>query len=323
MKFYILAKDRNKKGDALEELTKAILEQLGYSVVMKNAVGAGGHEIDVKAKYEQKSIGETKVIPVICECKAHDKPVAISDWLKFLGKVLVERMNNAQTMGVMIALSGVNGNVHSNYDELPDKSFLSLVCDELLTKAVCQHYKLKKVEEIKSFVEHKTIRTIDTINLVYYEKAMWWLISFVHGEFTVLSNNLMSIEQQHLDEFLENLQEVSSFSKKGYRDVLQEEIGRIRTDIIARTVVFLLMKFGQMPVSKVFEQTKHITKQPDIDIHELTKAIEDYPCLKIEDEKVSILNMDMSSIMEFYRWYLSGHFLIESIMCDYYKKSEN
>lgn len=318
MKLYILGKNRDGKGTALEELTSAILSQLGYSVV-RNYVGYGGHEIDVEAKYVQHSIGGVKEIPVICECKAHDRPIVTGDWLKFLGKVLVERMENAQTMGVMIALSGVNGNVQSHYDKLPDKSFLSLVCNEQLIEAVCNHYKLKPVEEVKSFVEHKTVRVIDTVELVYYEKEIWWLMAFVHGEFTVLSNNLMPVGEEYLDSFLENLQEVSPYAKDGYRDVLKEDIGRVRMEILARSVVMILMESGQMGFANLWEKTKVITQQPDIDKNELLKTIEGLPYLmSSEDGRVSMKDLDLDGMIEFYRWYLSGRFVVNSIICDFY-----
>lgn len=319
MQLYILGKNRDGKGTALEELTGAILSQLGYKVV-RNYIGYGGHEIDVEAQYEQEVLGEKKVIPVVCECKAHDKPIVIGDWLKFLGKVLVERMNNAQTMGVMIALSGANGNVQSNYDKLPDKSYLSLICNDQLTSAVGKHYKLKSIDEIRSFVEHKTVRAIDTINLVYYEKEIWWLVGFVHGEFTVLSDRLAVVDDKYLDDFLNNLQDVSSYSKDGYKDILREEIGRIRTEIIARTIVLLLMKNREMSVDELLEQTKRTTHQPDIDINELIKTIEDYPCFEMdEDGDVRMREFDIEGMMEFYRWYLSGQFIVDSIVCDYYR----
>ena len=94
---------------------------------------------------------------------------------------------------------------YSWYDKLPDKNYLSLICNEQLTSAVGSHYKLKSVEEIRSFVEHKTVRAIDTINLVYYEKEIWWLVGFVHGEFTVLSDKLTVVDDKYLDDFLNNL----------------------------------------------------------------------------------------------------------------------
>jgi Holliday junction resolvase-like predicted endonuclease len=323
MKLYILGKNREGKGTALEELTDAILSQFGYKVV-RNQIGYGGHEIDVVAKFEQQVIGETKEIPVICECKAHSNPIAIGDWLKFLGKVLIERMNNAQTMGVMIALSGVNGNVQGNYDELPDKSYLSLICNDRLLDAVCRHYKLKPAEEIRSFVEHKTLRVIDSIDLVYFEKEIWWLVEFVHGEFTILSNNLSMVGDKYLDEFLDNLQDVSSYAKSGYRDIMREEISRIRTDIIARTIVVLLMKNGEIPVDELLERTKQMTNQIDIDRNELIKALEEYPYFDLSsDGKAKLYVFDTDGMINFYLWYLRGQIVVDSIIYDFYRNPIN
>ena len=111
MKLYILATGKDAKGTQLEYLTKTILESLGYEYVATNVVGAGGDEIDVMAKMVIPSIGGSQEFPLICECKAHEGPININDWDKFLGKVFKHQKADPQTRGLMIALSDANGNV--------------------------------------------------------------------------------------------------------------------------------------------------------------------------------------------------------------------
>lgn len=39
----------------------------------------------------------------------------MTDWLKFIGKLTIERKKNPNAIGLMIALSGANGSVMGSY----------------------------------------------------------------------------------------------------------------------------------------------------------------------------------------------------------------
>ena len=90
---------------------KNLLRFLQYDYVTTNEIGAGGNELDVVAERRIPSINKVEVYPVICECKAHERPIDMTDWLKFLGKVYKETLRNSRAEGLLIALNDANGNV--------------------------------------------------------------------------------------------------------------------------------------------------------------------------------------------------------------------
>lgn len=117
IKLYILGANNDDKGSQLEELTTSILKRQGYRNISTNAIYSGGSEIDAIATHTNP-LGVSEIeYPIICECKAHNKPININDWLKFIGKIYLARFNKPQTIGLMIALSGANGNVIGSYNE--------------------------------------------------------------------------------------------------------------------------------------------------------------------------------------------------------------
>ena len=59
--------------------------------LLTHEIGSGGNEIDVVAEKHMTNFGVSKTYPLICECKAHENPVNMNDWLKFLGKVYKEK----------------------------------------------------------------------------------------------------------------------------------------------------------------------------------------------------------------------------------------
>jgi hypothetical protein len=50
----------------------------------------------------------------VCEAKAYRDPVSLPTWQKFLGELFIERSETPTTIGILVALSGVNGNVRGS-----------------------------------------------------------------------------------------------------------------------------------------------------------------------------------------------------------------
>ena len=132
----ILGETNHDRGIQLESLTISLLQSIGYSNVTDRVRGAGGDEVDVKANREVPDLGGVRVDKVICECKAIRKSVDMTDWLKFLGKVLVEQSaEHNRVSGFFIALSGINGTVQGSYEALAHLFVGGVVGAWLVTRA--------------------------------------------------------------------------------------------------------------------------------------------------------------------------------------------
>jgi restriction endonuclease Mrr len=107
----VLGVTADDKGAQLESLVCRMLEEQGYSNVRPNVVGAGGNEVDISAERQATVIGGTQITPLMCEAKAYAGSVNMPTWQKFLGKLLIARTDDVTTVGLLIALNGVNGNV--------------------------------------------------------------------------------------------------------------------------------------------------------------------------------------------------------------------
>lgn len=323
MRLFIIGNTNDDKGTQLEELTAAILKECGYEYVSLNTIEAGGSEIDVKAKLVYDMAGIEKVIPVICECKAKNDTITINDWLKFVGKVSIARMNNAQTEGVLIALSGANGNVTGSYDALPDKSYLHLITHDSLIKLVSKHYHLKPEEEVRVYFANKTDRTIDGVDLVYYEKEVWWIVRFVHDEYTIVSNKMTAIEDKYLDEFLERLGNYTPFKKTGYVDIQKEVTAKVMADLIEKSVVYLLMAHGDMTLSEMLEETQKFDYLKTISQSEVEEQISMCQYIKRDGDKITMKEASEIDIVEFYKWYDKAPMIIDGISTEFYVKNVN
>jgi len=188
MELLILGRNSVDKGKQLEELTRHLLEEMEYSDIVVNEIRAGGQEIDVRAERRFPSMGGEQKYRVICECKAHNAPIAMPDWLKFLGKVFVEETQlNQQVTGCFIALSGVNGNVAGGFDALREKrDGIELITGDGLVRLLGKTFSIISLREITERVRSSTARQFTRLSLCYYDRRVYWLVEFEDKAFSLL-----------------------------------------------------------------------------------------------------------------------------------------
>src|SRR5215218_5004465 len=118
MPVLVLGVTADDKGAQLESLIRTVLEQQGYKKVRSNVVGSGGNELDVVAVRESAVVGDVQVTPLMCEAKAYADSVNMPVWQRFLGKLFIERAKGSSTLGMLVALNGINGNVAGSFAAL-------------------------------------------------------------------------------------------------------------------------------------------------------------------------------------------------------------
>lgn len=242
MRLYILASENKTKGVQLEKLTQKILEHCGYDYVNTNVVGAGGDEIDVTAKFVSPLPGGGSVFRVICECKAHERPITIDDWDKFLGKIF-KNDNKGLVIGLMIALSDANGNVKGDIDEHQDiyKNKIRLITGEELVESLSKAYCLDKADVAKKEIRQLTTDTVTNLDLILYKEEIYWFLSFANDTFSIFDKKYNSISVQIENEMLPLLSEKTQFRTTQYRNIRNEKDIVLKRNIVKIVSSWYLM----------------------------------------------------------------------------------
>lgn len=187
----ILGKNTDDKGKQLEAITHNLLASKGYTNITTNLISTGGHEIDVVADYVQEILGGKDSRRTICECKAHKKPIATDDWLKFIGKIYCEQAELIKEItGFFISLSGVNGYVSGNYDKLKLKlPNIILITGDTLLEELKSLYSLIDSKDLSNKLLSLTNNNVEKIEIAYYKRKLYNVIIFERkGLFTILDN---------------------------------------------------------------------------------------------------------------------------------------
>ena len=201
MELLILGENSDDKGTQLEALTSDLLRQLGYTNVVANSIGHGGFEIDVSAEFSVPMPGrDGSPIKVFCECKAHSKPIGMTDWLKFLGKLWSQRVTQfSDARGVFIALSGVNGNVYGHYEGVKDKIPVDVVSGERLLTAIQKQFEACTLSALIAEISRMTKRRPVEFGMCYNQKAIFWTVRFHDDTFTLIAPKGCSAKVENAD----------------------------------------------------------------------------------------------------------------------------
>lgn len=248
----VLGSSGDDKGTQLEVLTRDLLSGMGYSNIVRNFISSGGEEIDVSADIAVPNIGGTQARRLVCECKAHQNPIALPDWMKFLGKVLFEEARTGgEISACFVALGGVNGNVAGNYDELKNRRpNIRLVTGETILNELSRLYGLCSAEAVNETLRQYTDRQYRTLDVAYYDRKVYYVVIFEGGAFTILN------AQGQIDEGeqLERIKPLVQGATPAHTYIkLEEEAAARRRRILARKSVLaqLIIRGGSLSKSSL------------------------------------------------------------------------
>lgn len=258
----ILGKSGDDKGKQLEQLTRRLVEDLGYRNVVVNKVDVGGEEIDVVAEFPLPQPGPPAAHRLICECKAHKAPTDMTDWLKFLGKVYVEEsLLGHEVFGCFIALSGVNGNVHGSYDKLRiRRRNVQLVSEGALLEHLRRSHGLADFKAVADRLERLTERQHREVDVAYYEGRTYWLVLYENNEYTLLGPGGEPLPQADVEGVAPLIQTTST----GQMFVdLQEEAKAKKRAVLAQKAVLagLMIEGGTARLEKLAAFQKEINQE--------------------------------------------------------------
>lgn len=188
----ILGKNTDDTGTQLECLTKRLLALRHYQNLTLNVATAGGHEIDITGEMPSTVPGDDRKRRLIGECKAHRNPITMGDWLKFLGKVYSEQQRTHREVdGLFVALSGANGNVIGNYDEMRQNGTpVTLIeGDTLLVEVYKAFSDLVQREVILDTISKMTSRPYVSIEIAYRNAEFFWVVVFPESNFSIFTQN--------------------------------------------------------------------------------------------------------------------------------------
>lgn len=322
MKLVILGKNKDDKGTQLEQLAIKILKSQGYVKIIPNMQVSGASELDVTAqKSDQTGIKEINT-PVICECKAHESPINMTDWLKFIGKLAIERKKNSNTIGLMIALSGANGSVMGSYltDFLND-STVQLIANDDIIKLLSNFNILSNEKEVETIVNNLNIGRIAEISLVYYEHQIWWLVGFIDGKFTFLNSSTKFVSESEISEVLSILPNYTTYQYTNFVDVIHTiEFVQQAKQIEILILNNVLSNKGNVGLVDIAKCIKNTLTNETINEDWLIEIIDKSAFLQVNEGQICLCDIKDMDIPSFYRFVISNETPFDLFSSEFYQR---
>lgn len=317
MKVFVYGKTNDDKGTQLEALTSAILKSMGYTVT-RNEVKSGGNELDVVATKREPIGGD---VCLICECKAHNALISMNDWLKFIGKLHLEQRKNQLTYGLMIALSGANGNVLGSYKDIKSDNYVTLITNEELLSQINYVHQMSSEKQVADFVSQYTRKDVVDTNVVYYENLFYWYICFPNGQYTILKDDLSNVDDDNLDSFKELIE--SQTDSRLYIDI-KEEQEAIQRRALIRSLVLSYALDEVHTLDEITEWVNGVRNGFNVKYAEVKEEVDAIPYLEIvEDNKVSVIDENDIDFIELYRFILHDTVSTKVMATNFYKSHIN
>lgn len=323
MRLYILGKTSDDKGTQLEQLTVRILEKQGYKNIQTNIQNAGGNEIDVTAYKTIEAGIKPQTIKLIAECKAYDKPIDMNAWLKFKGKFDYEKDGNPHATGMMICLSGANGPVLGLYNEKHNNDqTIQLIANGDLISLLSACYELIPETKVRERLATLSFCEIYEINLLYYDKRLYWATSFLDGKYTLSYSNGQPITKEEFNAISPFIANYSPYIADNFVDIRDYFDFQQRLTAINMVLLTVLVNGFSGSISEVSQHIQNIKKNGSIDIDVLDMAIEQNPFV-IYDKGSNIVRLKDNKefdIIDFYRFVIYRGCPVDLISSEYYQE---
>lgn len=324
MQVHILGNTPQIRGLQLEKLTELILESKGYKNLIKRQISSGGHELDIAGELQVPMVGRDQTIVVICECKAHAKPIGTTDWLKFLGKVYLEEVNsNGQVNGCFISLNGVNGNVSGSYKQLKEKKKdnIELVSGDDLFKALLDLFPSTDHQRNGALIAQQTRRKVTNLSLAYYESRLYWVFSFEGDVYTALNETGDSIEEDS------DIASLLKESVSGEYIDLKLEKERLDNERNTESKIYtaLAASNGTAEKSALLDTTKKIFEKSKQEFSDdiyrtVLEIIDEQPFIEFEGSDITFDVIDIKNRVLFFKRVFGVGVSPDLLTSDFYKE---
>lgn len=324
MQLYILGKNSDDKGTQLEQLTVKILEHQGLEDITTNIQGSGGNEIDITA-YSQTTIGiypqKTKVIG---ECKAHKAPINITDWLKFIGKIHYAREMEANVIGIMVCLSGANGAVVGMYNEKHNNdNTIQLIANRDLVNLISDCFDIEAEAKVREKHASMSYGDIDEMNLLYYDKKIYWVTSFMDGKYTISNAKGLPMKKEELNDIFSLIANYSPYSQDSFIDIREHQETKQHLTTINMVLLTILVNGFSGTLNETARQIKKNDDTIDPNILEMAITQNPFVVYNKEEDIVILQNEESIDIVDFYRYILHSGCPLDLVTSNLYQNHIN
>lgn len=326
MQLYILGRNNDDKGTQLEQLTVKILEYQGLEDIDTNIQGTGGNEVDVIA-YRKSSIGiKAQSIKVIGECKAHRTPIDMTDWLKFIGKVCYAKKDNPHTIGIMVCLSGANGAVIGTYNERHNNDdTIQLITNSELLNLVSDCFKVESEVKVREKLVAISYNDIYEMNLLYYDKKIYWAIAFSDGKYTISYANGQPMDRDEFNKISPLMGNYSPYIPSDFISI--NEYVEVQQHLITINMILLTILVSGFSgnLKDVANQIQNMNTHENIDLCVLQTALTQNPFVLYDKDRDIIALKEEADIdfVDFYRYIIYYGYTVELITSEYYQNHIN
>lgn len=165
----ILANSKKERGHFLEQLTKILLDELGYTD-FRPRLHPSGIDLDIKARHK------VTLTPLYCRAKAAPREVGIEGFQRVFTRYLKERRKTKKLIGLFLSFSGFHPTALEWYNRLQNeaKGSFYLMSDDKIHALLRRARLAGSAEALEASVRSRIQAELGPRSLVYLDGRFYW-----------------------------------------------------------------------------------------------------------------------------------------------------
>lgn len=159
------------------------------------------------------------------------------------------------------------------------------------------------------------------MDIIYYENLFYWLVCFPSGQYTILNDELSSVEGELLDEFKKMVEAETDSSL--FLNITEEYEAYHRRSFV-RSLILSYTLDKKQTVEDTVAWINNIKPELTVTEIEVSEGVDSIPYLtKSNEGEISVIDVKEIDFIEFYRFILKGTVSTKIMSTDFYKNNIN
>lgn len=169
MRIKILASSKKERGHFLEQLTKILLDELGYTD-FRPRLHPSGITLDIKARHK------ITLTPLYCHAKAASREIGLKEFKRVFTRYLKKRQKAKKLIGLFLSFSGFHPTVLKWYNSLQNeaKSGFYLMSDDKIYTLLRRARLVGSAEALEASIRSKIQAEFGPRSLLFFEGRFYW-----------------------------------------------------------------------------------------------------------------------------------------------------
>ena len=224
----------------------------------------------------------------------------------------------------MVCLSGANGAVVGMYNEKHhNDNTIQLIANRDLINLISNCFDIETEVKVRERLVAMSYGEIYEMNLLYYDRKIYWVTSFIDGKYTISNAKGLPMKQEELNDIFSLIANYSPYSQDSFIDIREHQETKQHLTTINMVLLTILVNGFSGTLNETARQIKKYDDTIDPNILEMAITQNPFVVYNKEEDIVILQNEESIDIVDFYRYILHSECPLDLVTSNFYQNHIN